>query len=164
MQNIGDRYRNVIGIFMNQIMQDQPLTIFGDGEQTRAFSYIKDISPIIANSVNHPEAYNQIFNIGADIPYTVNQLVDVVARAMGVSNIKTNYLNARKEVVHAFADHRKVRKFFGDNTNYRLDEGIKAMADWAKNVKGRESNIFSSIEVKKNMPHSWLDVLRADTK
>src|SRR5262249_27124532 len=41
-QNIGDRYRNVIGIFMNQIMRGQPLTIFGDGSQTRAFTYIDD--------------------------------------------------------------------------------------------------------------------------
>ncbi len=55
-QNIGDRYRNVIGIFMNQIMQGQPLTIFGDGEQTRAFSYIDDVAPTIANSVNVPAA------------------------------------------------------------------------------------------------------------
>ncbi len=46
-QNIGDRYRNVIGIFMNQIMQSQPLTIFGDGRQTRAFSYISDVAPIV---------------------------------------------------------------------------------------------------------------------
>ena len=70
-QNIGDRYRNVIGIFMNQIMQGQPMTIFGDGSQTRAFSYIDDVAPIIARSVDVPAAYNQVFNVGADQPYTV---------------------------------------------------------------------------------------------
>src|SRR5687767_2844675 len=46
-QNIGDRYRNVIGIFMNQIMQGQEMTIFGDGSQTRAFSHIDDLAPHI---------------------------------------------------------------------------------------------------------------------
>ena len=46
-QNLGDRYRNVIGIFMNQIMQGRPMTIFGDGKQTRAFSYIDDVAPVI---------------------------------------------------------------------------------------------------------------------
>ena len=51
-QNIGDKYRNVIGIFMNQILQNKPLTVFGDGEQSRAFSYIGDVAPIIANSIN----------------------------------------------------------------------------------------------------------------
>ena len=53
-QNLGDRYRNVLGIFMNQIMQGLPLTIFGDGEQTRAFSYISDVAPYIARSVEVP--------------------------------------------------------------------------------------------------------------
>jgi UDP-glucose 4-epimerase len=57
-QNIGDMYRNVIGIFMNQIMQGKPVTIFGDGEQTRAFSYIGDVAPVIAESIERPSAYN----------------------------------------------------------------------------------------------------------
>src|SRR3954470_2497080 len=59
-QNIGDRYRNVVGIFMNQLMQGEPLTVFGDGNQTRAFSYIGDVAPYIAASVDVPEAYNEV--------------------------------------------------------------------------------------------------------
>ena len=50
-QNIGDPYRNVVGIFMNQIMQGKELTIFGDGMQTRAFSHIDDVAPIIAQAI-----------------------------------------------------------------------------------------------------------------
>src|SRR5881392_1388722 len=68
-QNIGDKYRNVIGIFMNQIMQGKKLTIFGDGTQTRAFSYIDDVAIPIAKSVEIPAAQNEVFNIGADKPY-----------------------------------------------------------------------------------------------
>lgn len=49
-QNIGDRFRNVIGIFMREIMENKPLTIFGDGNQKRAFSYIDDVAPYIAKS------------------------------------------------------------------------------------------------------------------
>jgi len=56
-QNLGDRYRNVIGIFMNQIMGGEPLTVFGDGTQTRAFSYIDDVAPMIAKSAVMPDAY-----------------------------------------------------------------------------------------------------------
>src|SRR5680860_1359164 len=44
-QNIGDRYRNVIGILLNQLMKGEPMTIFGDGKQTRAFSFIDDVAP-----------------------------------------------------------------------------------------------------------------------
>jgi len=72
-QNIGDKYRNVVGIFMNQILQGKPMTVFGDGSQTRAFSYIGDVAPIIAEAVDVPDAYNQVFNIGADQPYSVNE-------------------------------------------------------------------------------------------
>src|SRR5262245_7827355 len=65
-QNIADRYRNVIGIFMNQVMQAQPMSIFGDGAQTRAFSHIDDVAPVIARAPRVLAAYNQVFNIGAD--------------------------------------------------------------------------------------------------
>ncbi len=84
-QNIGDKYRNVIGIFMNQIMQGKQLTVFGDGTQTRAFSYIDDVAIPIVKCVGIPEAYNQVFNIGADKPYTVNELTRVVSEEFGVS-------------------------------------------------------------------------------
>ena len=63
-QNIDDKYRNVIGIFMSQIMQGKPLTIFGDGKQTRAFSYIKCVSPIIARSILLDEAYQSNLQCG----------------------------------------------------------------------------------------------------
>src|SRR3954471_13434355 len=91
-QNIGDKYRNVIGIFMNQIMQGKQLTIFGDGSQTRAFSYIDDVAIPIVKSVNIPQAYNQVFNIGADKPYTVNELAEVVCDEFGVAP-DINYLS-----------------------------------------------------------------------
>jgi len=110
-QNIGDRYRNVIGIFMNQLMQGKSLTVFGDGLQTRAFSYINDVAPYIANSVNIPAAYNEVFNIGADQEYTVLELAETV---MDVLNIKgeVRKLDARNEVMHAYSDHSKAKKVF----------------------------------------------------
>src|SRR3982750_1562670 len=83
-QNIGDKYRNVIGIFMNQIMQGKQLTVFGDGTQTRAFSYIDDVAIPIAKSVNIQQAYNEVFNIGADKPYAVNELAEVVSAEFAV--------------------------------------------------------------------------------
>src|ERR1700741_4248232 len=72
-QNIGDKYRNVVGIFMNQLLQSKPMTIFGDGQQVRAFSYVGDVAPVMAEAVENPDAYNQVFNIGADQPYSVNE-------------------------------------------------------------------------------------------
>jgi len=154
-QNIGDKYRNVIGIFMNQIMQNKPISIFGDGEQTRAFSYISDIAPIIVSSIDKKEAYNQIFNIGADEPYTVNHLADTVRKAMGLPNHPIKHLEARKEVKHAHSDHKKVKEILGYKTTISLIEGIETMAAWAKKAGIKTSKEFDSIEVDKNMPPSW---------
>src|SRR5688572_20927672 len=80
-QNIGDRYRNVVGIFMNQILRGEPLTIFGDGTQTRAFSHVSDVAPIIAEAIDEPRAHGQTFNIGADRPYSLNELGEAVSLA-----------------------------------------------------------------------------------
>src|SRR5438105_15452883 len=101
-QNIGDRYRNVVGIFMNQLLKGEPMTIFGDGEQQRAFTHISDVAPIIAESVNNPAARNKIFNVGADVPFTVNQLAKEVAAAMG-TEVNVTHLVARNEVKTAFS-------------------------------------------------------------
>ncbi len=153
-QNIGDRHRNVIGIFMNQLMQGEPMTIFGDGLQTRAFSYIDDVAPYIANCVNTPDAYGQVINIGADRPYTVNNLAEVVARAFG-QEPRIRYLPVRKEVGHAYSDHAKARRIFGQGATVDLDEGVQRMAEWAQRVGARKGQEFEDIELRRNLPPSW---------
>ena len=154
-QNIGDKYRNVIGIFMNQIMQGQPMTIFGDGKQTRAFSYIDDVAPIIAVSAEREEAYNQVFNVGADRPYSVNELAKVVDEVMNAKS-QIRHLEARNEVVDAYSSHEKVKIFFGDLIkNVPLEEGVANMAKWAKKTGARQGKSFTGIEVRKNLPPSW---------
>lgn len=153
-QNIGDKYRNVIGIFMNQIMQGKQLTIFGDGTQTRAFSYIDDVAIPIAKSASVPDSYNEIFNIGADKPYSVNELAEVVSKEFGVEpNIK--YLNARNEVLHAYSDHAKAHRVFGEGSGFSLQQGISRMAAWAKKVGARASQEFDNIEITEKLPDGW---------
>jgi UDP-glucose 4-epimerase len=153
-QNLGDRYRNVIGIFMNQIMRGECMTVFGDGEQTRAFSHIDDVAPHIARSVDVKAALGETINIGADTPYSVNRLAAVVARAFGVEP-KVRHLQARKEVVHAHADHAKAQRLFGTGRGIDLETGIQRMADWARRVGARASQPFTGIEVEKQLPPSW---------
>jgi UDP-glucose 4-epimerase len=162
-QNIGDPYRNVIGIFMNQILQGKPMTVFGDGTQTRAFSYISDVAPLIAAAVDRPEAYNRVFNIGADQPYTVNELAREVAACFGVE-AKITHLPARKEVVHAFSSHDRARAVFGDLIkNVPLREGLRRMADWVKQHGARAGQPFRGIEVTRNMPPSWAKLSGLDS-
>jgi UDP-glucose 4-epimerase len=155
-QNIGDKYRNVVGIFMNQALQNLPMTIFGDGEQKRAFSYISDVAPVIARSIETPEAYNQVFNVGAETPYTVNELAETVALAMGVEP-QIKHLPARNEVKFAYSSHEKIQKFFGAPQPVSLVDGVRKMAAWVKDHGSRKSQKFGNIEVTKNFPVAWLD-------
>lgn len=160
-QNIGDRYRNVIGIFMNQIMKGEAMTVFGDGTQTRAFSHIDDVAPQIALSPFLVEAQNQVINIGADSPYTVNHLADVVAKAFGVEP-RVRHLPAREEVLHAYASHEKARRVFGEHRSVALEEGIARMASWARQAGARMSATFKNIEVPRNLPPSWAVTLAVE--
>jgi len=154
-QNIADKYRNVIGIFINQLLRGQPMTIFGDGEQTRAFSNIDDVAPIIAAAPQVESAYGETFNIGADLPYTVNELARRVAAAVGVEP-RIEYLPARSEIQHAYASHEKARRVFKtEKSPVSLNDGLQRMVEWAK-IRGSMKPVeFQNIEVAIHLPQSW---------
>ncbi|HKS78883.1 MAG TPA: NAD-dependent epimerase/dehydratase family protein [Gaiellaceae bacterium] len=154
-QNVADPYRNVIGIFINQLLSDRPMTIFGDGLQTRAFTHIDDVAPVIARSIEVPGAANEVFNVGADTPHTVLDLAHAVARAFDVSDPEIEFLPAREEVVHAFSDHAKLHRVFGREETVPLEEGLRRMSDWAREIGVREPVRFESVEVLRNLPPSW---------
>lgn len=156
-QNIADRYRNVIGIFMNQAMRGEPMGVFGDGQQTRAFSYIDDVAPIIAAAPERPAAFQRVINVGADQPYTILEMAQTVARAMGVEP-DIRHLEARHEVKHAWTSHDVCRELFGDLVrNVSLEEGVARMAEWAKAVGQREPSRFERIEIARGLYGVWKD-------
>jgi UDP-glucose 4-epimerase len=154
-QNIRDKYRNVIGIFMNQVLQHEPMTIFGDGRQTRAFSYIDDVAPILARSPLEPRAFGQTFNVGADTPYSVLTLAQEVAKAFD-QPCRIKHLEARTEVVHAYADHSRAQEVFPLGRNpIPLADGIQRMAAWVQQRGPMRPVTYDAIEIEKNLPPSW---------
>jgi UDP-glucose 4-epimerase len=155
-QNIGDRYRNVIGIFMNRLMQGESMPIFGDGSQTRAFSYVGDIVPALAAAVHTPGAVGEVFNVGASQEHSVSDLATAVAAALGTDR-RVIHLPARHEVRHAYGDHAKVRRVFGAQPETPLADGLRRMADWARVVGPRRARAFHDIELSHNLPPSWRD-------
>ncbi len=159
-QNISDPYRNVIGIFMSRVLQGEPLPVFGDGLQTRAFSHIDDVAPLIARAPLVDAARNEVINVGADRPYTILQLAEAVAKAFGVV-CELEHLPARQEVVHAFATHEKARRIFGIGPEVTLEDGIGRMANWVRDVGVRPPVAFpGEIEVPINMPPSWAAMVK----
>lgn len=154
-QNIGDKYRNVVGIFMNQLMTGQPLTIFGDGNQTRAFSYVGDIAHPIANCVNVKHAHRQVINIGAEKDYSINDLAHAVMKAMNLRGT-IRYVEPRNEVKHAFADHSKAGRIFGTYAQTSLEDGLMKMASWTRATGALKSKDFEDIEIYEKLPPVWI--------
>jgi len=156
-QNIADPYRNVIGIFMNRIMEGLPPLIFGDGKQTRAFSYIEDVSPFIAKAPFIEEAKGEIINIGSGKMYSLNDLAKVVIDAMKLEVI-AEHVPPRYEVEHAYCTTEKSERILGFEERTSLEEGIKKMALWAKEKGPMKPTIWKSYELNKNLPNFWKDL------
>ncbi len=154
-QNIGDKYRNVVGIFMNNILMKKPLPIFGDGLQSRSFSYVEDIVLPIVNAAFLPKTYGQVYNIGNDDVTSVKDLANLVAKTFNVDPI-LEYHEQRKEVVHAQSQHTKAKLAFGELIkSTKLKDGLTKMALWVKQHGPRDLVKFKRIEIKRNLPESW---------
>jgi UDP-glucose 4-epimerase len=154
-QNIADRYRNVIGIFVNAVLRGEPMPVFGDGTQTRAFSHVDDVAPLIARAPLVPSTGNEVFNVGADTPHTILELAEVVARALG-AEAELQHLPPRNEVVHAFSDHSKVRRVFQPPPPIDLETGVSRMVDWVRDQGTKPPVEFpGKIEITDKLPPSW---------
>lgn len=153
-QNIGDRYRNVVGIFMNRIMQRRPLPVFGDGLQQRAFSYVGDLMGPMVSAPFAPAARCEIFNVGASTPVTVLDLAQAVCAEFGVPP-EIEFLPARNEVKTAWADHSKCDRVFGSPASTPLSAGLHRMAEWARTAGSRTGQTFQNIELTAGLPAVW---------
>jgi UDP-glucose 4-epimerase len=153
-QFLGDPYRNVLGIFMNRIMQGKAPLIYGDGQQTRAFSYIGDVAPCIAESAFIEKAKNQIINLGAAKPYTIKQLASEVKKAMS-SDLNPEHVAPRHEVKHAHCTTKKSEELLNFVDKTSLEDGIRRMAEWAKSTGPMEPIVWDGYELTEKLPSFW---------
>ena len=131
------------------------MTIFGDGTQTRAFSYIDDVAPVMAEAIDATPAWDEMFNVGADQPYTLNELAAAVARAMGV---EPRGRPPRRRATRCSTRIRRqsaLTAAFGPRRQTPLDEGLRRWPTWARRTARRPSAPFEAIEVTKNLPAAW---------
>jgi UDP-glucose 4-epimerase len=153
-QNIWDRYRNVIGIWIRKALNNEPLSIFGDGTQIRAFSDIKFyMDPFEKLMFEHD---GEIFNIGADKYYTINEAADAVvevAKELNISATKV-HLEKRNEVHTAYCDHSKAHNLLGFKDETDLKETVRTMFKWALGQPNRPMKNME-YEIEKNMYSFW---------
>ena len=153
-QNIWDKYRNVIGIFIRKTLNGQPILVYGDGEQTRAFSDIKYYMEPFDRLLT--EYDGETFNIGADKYFTLNEVaaaVQKVGKKYGYE-VPIEHGEPRHEVKHAYCDHTKAKSMlqFSDGTN--LEELIESMFVWAMKQPNRKVKTME-YEVTKDIYDYW---------
>jgi UDP-glucose 4-epimerase len=153
-QNVADPYRNVVGIFVAQALRGEPMTIFGDGKQRRAFTHIDDVAPQVVRAARTPAALSQVINLGCDDPCTVIEIAQAVSRAAGIP-LKTTHLPARLEARDAFCRHDKSRRIFGTSPKVPLQRGIERMLSWASGMLDRSTTELPDVEVPRNLPVQW---------
>jgi len=152
-QNIWDKYRNVLGIWMYQHMNGIPLSIYGDGMQTRAFSYVDDCVPYFWKGATDPQGSKQIFNIGSDDHCSINEACDTLIEVMGGG--KKVYLEQRHEVKDAWVSHEKIKNLLNFKNSTDLKTGLTKMWKWANSQPKRERKLWSSYELDKGIYDFW---------
>lgn len=153
-QNIWDKYRNVIGIFIRKALNKEPILVYGDGEQTRAFSDVQFYMQPFEKLLND---YNgEVFNIGADKYWSINKVAQIVKKVAGEYNYPTQiqHCEARHEAKHAYCDHTKAKNLLEFNDETVLEDLIEKMFLWAKHQPNREVKKMN-YEVEKNIYSYW---------
>jgi UDP-glucose 4-epimerase len=152
-QNIWDKYRNVLGIWMFQHMNGLPTTIFGDGKQTRAFSYIDDSLEPLWNAAVKPQASKQIINLGGIEEYSILEANTILREVIGCD--KLEFLEQRHEVKHSIPTWQKSVDILDFKHKTSLKEGITEMWNWAQQQPMRDRFIWPSYELDKGIYKFW---------
>ena len=153
-QNIWDKYRNVLGIWMYQILNDQQPTIFGDGKQTRAFSYVDDSLEPFWNASQNEKCVGEIINLGGIKEHSINEACETLIK-VSKKDIQPLYLEERHEAKHAWCTWDKSVELLNFQHTIDLEEGLSRMWEWAKKQPMRKRFVWSEYEIKKGLYSFW---------
>lgn len=152
-QNIWDKYRNVLGIWMYQYINDLPCTIFGDGNQKRAFSYVDDCLEPLWKAGFDARANKQIINVGGIKEYSINETIEILKDIL--PGLKVEYLEARHEVKNAYSTHKKSVELLDYEDTISLREGLIEMWEWVKTQPKRDRFEWDQYEIEKGIYKFW---------
>lgn len=152
-QNIWDKYRNVLGIWMNKILNNDDILIYGDGEQTRAFTYVKDNLECLWNAATYSSASKQIINLGGIEPTTINNACQILCDITRYNKVK--HVEQRHEVKWAVPTYQKSIDILSFEHKTDLRSGLSKMWEWAKTQPKRPQYKWDNYEITKNIYSYW---------
>jgi UDP-glucose 4-epimerase len=166
-QNFRDPYRNVVAIFINCLLNNRPFFLYGDGEQTRSFSYIDDINPIIVRIGYDAACDGQVYNVGPgpECMTTLNELASIVLEEFfggaAPDHLAPKYLPARpREVKHAYASSERIERELGFKNTTTVRDGVAKTIAWAKTIGPQPFIYLSRLEIENDLvPATWKEKL-----
>jgi UDP-glucose 4-epimerase len=160
-QKYDDPFRNVLSIFINRNLQKKPPIIYGDGKQTRCFSYIDDVIFCLEKLALDKNINKEIINIGPDEEMTtINEIAKMVANETGYNGEPTYVLDRPQEVKFATCSADKSRKLLNYKTQTKLKDAISKTCEFIKKNGVKEFKYYLPVEIKnEKTPKTWIDKL-----
>jgi UDP-glucose 4-epimerase len=152
-QNIWDKYRNVLGIWMYQHMRNQPMTVFGDGKQQRAFSYIDDTLEPLYKAGIQENCSKQIINLGGMTHYSINEANQILREVIGTG--EKIHKEKRHEVKDAHPTWEKSVELLSYEDSYSLYDGLEEMWEWAQKQPEKHQKFWDTYEIEKGIYEYW---------
>ena len=156
-QKYDDPFRNVVSIMINRMLQGKAPIIYGDGNQTRCFSYIDDCLSCLIPMLDQKNLNKQIINIGPDEEFvTINKIAEICSNITGINLQPIHKKDRPKEVKHATCSADKARNLLNYKTTVSLQEGIEKTFDYIKKRGTRPFDYNINIEINNELtPTTW---------
>ena len=132
-QDPGSQYSGVVSRFISSLLNDERPVIFGDGEQSRDFTYIDNVVAANLSAASSPTASGKVINIANGQRITLNELLEELKQLTGRTDVTAEYREPRVgDVRHSLADISRAREFLGYESKVDLREGLQRTLDWWK--------------------------------
>lgn len=146
-QSLSNPYTGILSIFSNLMMQGKPINIFEDGEESRDFVFVDDVVDATVLGVEHPDAANEVFNVGTGVPVSVMTVAQTLSRLLDADvpiSISGNFRLG--DIRHNFADMTRIREKLGFEPAYDFERGIAELTKWAQESGPQKSAYETSLD------------------
>lgn len=156
-QKYDDAFRNVASIMINRMLQGKQPVVYGDGEQTRCFSFVQDCVDPLVKMGTLPGLSGEIINIGPDEEtVTINELARILGELLDFELDPVHVPTRPREVKHATCSADKARRLLGYESRVSLREGLQSMVDWIRLHGTKPFSYHLPIEIDSPLvPDTW---------
>jgi dTDP-L-rhamnose 4-epimerase len=131
-QALSNPYTGVLAIFASRFLNNNPPLVNEDGKQRRDFVHVRDVAQAFRLALEKPEAAGEVFNIGSGRNYSILEIAEQMARAMGKEEIEPEIVGKCRvgDIRNCFADISRARRMLGYQPRFSLEEGLAELAEW----------------------------------